>query len=118
MNETARPDLAFHPSPRLAMQAPKEHYAYVALLRPDKAKPGAIAVVDTTHGSAGYSRVAHTAELTTPGDELHHFGWNACSSMPCPLTPNRVRGDSNQLAGDMNKGSARGDKRVGAAKFR
>lgn len=86
MSETIRPDPTFHPSPRLAMQAPDEHYAYVALLRPDKDRPDAIAVVDTTPGSAGYGRVAHTVELPTPGDELHHFGWNACSSMLCPLT--------------------------------
>jgi methanethiol oxidase len=22
-----------------------------------------------------------------PGDELHHFGWNACSSALCPSAP-------------------------------
>lgn len=86
MSESVRPDPTFHPSPRLAMQAPDENYAYVALLRPDKSRPDAIAVVDTTPGSTGYGRVAHTVELATPGDELHHFGWNACSSMLCPLT--------------------------------
>jgi len=26
----------------------------------------------------------HTVELSAVGDELHHFGWNACSSMLCP----------------------------------
>lgn len=86
MTETVRPDPTFHPSPRLAMEAPDERYAYVALLRPKKDKPDAIGVVDTTPGSAGYGRVVHTVELTTSGDELHHFGWNACSSMLCPLT--------------------------------
>ena len=25
--------------------------------------------------------------MTHPGDELHHFGWNACSSMLCPNAP-------------------------------
>lgn len=86
MTQTIRPDPTFYPSPRLAMEAPDERYAYVALLRPDRSKPDAIAVVDTTEGSATYGRVAHTVELTALGDELHHFGWNACSSMLCPLT--------------------------------
>ncbi len=26
-------------------------------------------------------------EMTQAGDELHHFGWNACSSMLCPNAP-------------------------------
>ena len=25
--------------------------------------------------------------LTQTGDELHHFGWNACSSCLCPYVP-------------------------------
>ena len=80
-----RPDPTFYPSPRLAMEAPDEQYAYVALLRPDKKKPDAIAVVDTKPGSATYGRAVHTVELTGLCDELHHFGWNACSSMLCPM---------------------------------
>jgi len=80
-----RPDPTFYPSPRLAMEAPDEQYAYVALLRPDKKKPDAVAVVDTKPGSAKYGRAVHTVELTGLGDELHHFGWNACSSMLSPM---------------------------------
>jgi selenium-binding protein 1 len=26
-------------------------------------------------------------EMPTAGDELHHFGWNACSSALCPYAP-------------------------------
>jgi methanethiol oxidase len=80
-----RPDPTFYPSPRLAMEAPDEQFAYVGLLRPDKKKPDAIAVVDTKPGSAKYGRPVHTVELTGLGDELHHYGWNACSSMLCPM---------------------------------
>ena len=86
MSTTLRPDPTFYPSPRLAMEAPAEHHAYVALLRPDKLKPDAMAVVDIDPGSPDFCKTVHQVELTHPGDELHHFGWNACSSMLCPLT--------------------------------
>jgi 56kDa selenium binding protein (SBP56) len=35
-------------------------------------------------GSPGYSSVIGFTELPNLGDELHHFGWNACSSALCP----------------------------------
>ncbi len=85
MPATMRPDPTFYPSPKLAMAGPTERYAYAALLRPDKSRPDAIAVVDVARGSKTYGRVVHNVELTHKGDELHHFGWNACSSMLCPL---------------------------------
>ncbi len=79
-----RPDPTFYPSPKLAMEAPKEKFAFVALLRPDHARPDAIAVVDARPDSTTYGRTVHTVEFANVGDELHHFGWNACSSMLCP----------------------------------
>lgn len=80
-----RPDPTFYPSARLAMEAPDERYAFVALLRPQRDKPDALGVVDMQPDSAHYGRVVHKIELTHPGDEVHHFGWNACSSMLSPL---------------------------------
>lgn len=79
-----RPDPTFYPSARIAMEAPRETIAYVALLCPDKSRPDAIAVVDVDPASRQYGRIVHTVELTHIGDELHHYGWNACSSMLCP----------------------------------
>ena len=79
-----RPDPTFYPSPKLAMEAPREKFAFVALLRPDHTRPDAIAVVDARPESTTYGRTVHTVELSAAGDELHHFGWNACSSMLCP----------------------------------
>lgn len=79
-----RPDPTFYPSPQLAMEAPKEKFAFVALLRPDHRRPDAIAVVDARPESTTYGRTVHTVEFAKFGDELHHFGWNACSSMLCP----------------------------------
>jgi selenium-binding protein 1 len=66
------------------MEAPDERYAYVALLRADRKSADAVAVVDVAPASPAFGRTVHKVELTHLGDELHHFGWNACSSMLCP----------------------------------
>lgn len=81
-----RPDPTFYPSPRLAMQAPPENLAYVATLRTD-GQPDGLAVVDLDPRSPTYSQVLTRVEVPYPGDEFHHFGWNACSSALCPYAP-------------------------------
>jgi hypothetical protein len=43
---TMRPDPTFHASPKLAMEAPPENFAYTLLLSPDFSKPDALAVID------------------------------------------------------------------------
>ena len=43
----------------------------------------AVAVLDCDGASATYGEVVGWAELPTSGNELHHFGWNACSSALC-----------------------------------
>ena len=40
----------------------------------------ALTVVDVDEASESYGQVVGWADLPTQGDELHHFGWNACSS--------------------------------------
>ena len=45
---TIRPDATFHPSPKLAMEAPPENFAYNLLLSPDFSKPDALAVIDVS----------------------------------------------------------------------
>jgi methanethiol oxidase len=83
------PDPSFYPSPRLAMEAPEEQLAYVALLEPDQqSRPDAMGVIDLDRDSSTYGEVVSTVELAAPGDELHHFGWNACSASLCPSAPN------------------------------
>jgi selenium-binding protein 1 len=84
--ESLRPDPTFHPSPRLAMEAEPEHLAYTALLSPDRSRPDALAVVDVDPQSPAYGTVRKRVELPNRGDELHHFGWNACSSALSPLS--------------------------------
>jgi methanethiol oxidase len=81
---TWRPDPSFYPSPRMAMQAPAEKLAYVAAFDPTRQKPDAIAVVDVDPSSAGYGKIVGQTSMPNAGDELHHFGWNACSSCLCP----------------------------------
>ena len=85
---TWTPDPSFYPSPRMAMKAPPERLAYVAMLNTDAtARPDALGVVDVDPGSSGYGRIISRLDMPNVGDELHHFGWNACSSALCPYAP-------------------------------
>ncbi len=89
-----RPDPSFYPSPRLAGEAPRERFAYVAALDPrgalgkPGAEPDALAVVDLEPISPSYGKIIARSVLPNVGDELHHFGWNACSASLCPWAPN------------------------------
>jgi selenium-binding protein 1 len=83
------PDPTFYPSPRLAMEAPPEEVAYVALLNPDASdsRPDALGVIDLEAGSSSYGELIGRLDMPNAGDELHHFGWNACSAALCPWAP-------------------------------
>src|SRR5438445_5705232 len=83
-----RPDPTFYPSPKMAMQAPAERLAFVAMLNANhNGKPDALAVVDVEPASSGYGHIVGQVDMPNPGDELHHFGWNACSACLCPYAP-------------------------------
>ncbi len=85
---TWRPDPSFYPSARLAAQAPAETLAYVAMLNVEpQQRPDALGVVDVDPQSASYGKLVGQLAMPKIGDELHHFGWNACSSMLCPYAP-------------------------------
>ena len=43
-------------------------------------QPDALTVVDVDENSATYGQVVGWTDTPGRGDELHHFGWNACSS--------------------------------------
>ncbi|XP_057499557.1 selenium-binding protein 1-like, partial [Actinidia eriantha] len=45
-----------------------------------KEKPDYLAIVDIDPNSPTYSKVIHRLPMPYVGDELHHSGWNACSS--------------------------------------
>ena len=83
-----RPDPTFYPSPKMAMQAPAEKLAYVAMLNgKDNGRPDAMGVVDVDPASSGYGHLVGQVDMPNAGDELHHFGWNACSACLCPYAP-------------------------------
>jgi methanethiol oxidase len=73
------------------MDAPAEELAYVAILNApaDGAppRPDALAVLDVNPASSTYGQVVGRTDMPNVGDELHHFGWNACSSALCPYAP-------------------------------
>jgi len=78
-------DPTFYPSPQLAMRAPREGLAYVAALSANGGKkPDALVVVDVDSKSKTYGQIVGRVDMPNVGDELHHFGWNACSSALCP----------------------------------
>jgi selenium-binding protein 1 len=82
------PDPTFYPSARMAMQAKPETFAYLALINPTHTgAPDAIGVVDLDPASKGYGRLVGQTDMPNAGDELHHFGWNACSACLCPYAP-------------------------------
>jgi len=81
------PDQSFYPTPGMAMAAAPEKLAYVAMLNSNAAKSDAIAVVDLDREASSYGQIIGQVDMPGTGDELHHFGWNACSSCLCPYSP-------------------------------
>ena len=69
-------------SPEVARAQAPEQFIYVASLYEGTGidKPDFIAVVDVDPSSASYGQVVGRTDMPNVGDELHHFGWNACSS--------------------------------------
>lgn len=65
-----------------AMKAPAETLAYVPCIYSgtDIKKPDYLATIDVDSESENFGKVIHRLPMPNIGDELHHFGWNACSS--------------------------------------
>jgi methanethiol oxidase len=68
---------SFYASPQDAAKAPPEEFLYVACLHEGTGvdAPDFLAVVDAASGA-----VVHETPMPNVGDELHHYGWNRCSS--------------------------------------
>ena len=75
MPEKSTPSL--YASPQEAIEGPSEEFLYLACLHEGTGvdAPDFLAVVDTNEG-----RIVHELPMPNAGDELHHFGWNRCSS--------------------------------------
>ena len=83
-----QPDPTFYPSPRAAINAPPEKLAYVALLNGENNnRHDALGVVDVDPSSRSYGEQVGQLDMPHAGDELHHFGWNACSACLSPYAP-------------------------------
>jgi selenium-binding protein 1 len=69
-------------SPAEAMKSPREELAYVVgvYVGTKSKEPDFLATIDLDPESKTYSRVVHRLFMPNVGDELHHFGWNACGS--------------------------------------
>ena len=70
-------------TPQAAIErAEREKTAYVMGLYvgTDIDAPDFVAVVDLDPDSETYTEIVDRVEMPNRGDELHHFGWNACSS--------------------------------------
>ena|SRR4249919_2803209 len=78
-------------SPAEAMKAPRELLLYTVALYIGTGiqKPDYLATIDADPNSPTYSQVISRLEMPGIGDELHHMGWNACSS--CHGDPTRER---------------------------
>jgi selenium-binding protein 1 len=87
------PDPTFYASAREATAAPPETLGYVVTLNPSAALGNgngggdALCVIDLEPESSTYGQLVGRLEFPNAGDELHHFGWNACSSALCPWAP-------------------------------
>src|SRR5262245_4108415 len=68
---------SFYASPEEALHARPEEFLYLVCLHEGTGvrAPDFLAVVDAEEG-----RVVHETPMPNVGDELHHFGWNRCSS--------------------------------------
>jgi len=69
-------------SPAVARAQPPEKFVYVAALYEGTGidRPDFIAVVDVDPESQTCGEIVGRTDMPNVGDELHHFGWNACSS--------------------------------------
>ncbi|XP_054707119.1 methanethiol oxidase-like [Uloborus diversus] len=71
-------------SPLEAMKnGPREKLAYVTCVSAkwkSTNQPDFLATVDLDPESETFSKIIHKLEMPNVGDELHHMGWNACSS--------------------------------------
>ena len=69
-------------SPLDAMQAPREKILYTIAIYVGTGiqAPDYLATIDADPTSKTFSQVISRCEMPGIGDELHHMGWNACSS--------------------------------------
>uniref|UniRef100_A0A3B4GC80 Methanethiol oxidase n=1 Tax=Pundamilia nyererei TaxID=303518 RepID=A0A3B4GC80_9CICH len=71
-----------HSSHLFLLQGPREEIIYLPCIYRNTGilKPDYLATVDVNPKSPTYCQVIHRLPMPNLRDELHHSGWNACSS--------------------------------------
>ena len=72
------------PRPQEARQRPREDSSTSPRSTPAPAStsPTSWPSSMSTRSPTAYGQIIHRTPMPNVGDELHHFGWNACSSLP------------------------------------
>jgi len=78
-----------YPTPLAAMSGPREKVAWMPCIAIKPGTPDYLATVDCDPHSPTYSTVISRLHMPHNNDELHHMGWNTCSS--CYGDPSKVR---------------------------
>jgi selenium-binding protein 1 len=78
-------------SPQEAMRGPREKLLYTVstYVGTSVNAPDFLATVDVDPQSPTNGQIIHRLPMPNVGDELHHFGWNACSSCHGDATKSR-----------------------------
>uniref|UniRef100_A0A674JVB6 Methanethiol oxidase n=1 Tax=Terrapene triunguis TaxID=2587831 RepID=A0A674JVB6_9SAUR len=80
-------------TPLDAMKGPREEIVYLPCIYRNTGieKPDYLATVDVDPKSPHYCQVIHRLPMPNLRDELHHSGWNTCSSSFGDVTKKRNR---------------------------
>ena len=86
-----RPDPTFYPSPKMAMQAPAEKLAFVAMLNAkDNGRPDALGVVDVDPSSTGYGHLVGQVDMPGRG-RIASFRMERVQRLPVPARSTSAR---------------------------
>ncbi|KAM9110831.1 methanethiol oxidase isoform 3-T3 [Megaptera novaeangliae] len=82
-----------YPSPLEAMKGPREEIVYLPCIyrNTNTEAPDYLATVDVDPKSPQYCQVIHRLPMPHLKDELHHSGWNTCSSCFGDSTKSRTK---------------------------
>ena len=62
------------------LEGPREKLLYVVCIHSDPNKPDVLCTVGVDPTSSDYCKIIHKLRMPHVGDEIHHSGWNVCSS--------------------------------------
>uniref|UniRef100_A0A2K5Q1J2 Methanethiol oxidase n=1 Tax=Cebus imitator TaxID=2715852 RepID=A0A2K5Q1J2_CEBIM len=82
-----------YPTPLEAMKGPREEIIYLPCIYRNTGTeaPDYLATVDVDPKSPQYCQVIHRLPMPNLKDELHHSGWNTCSSCFGDSTKSRTK---------------------------